>query len=184
MGVGKGALAELDVLDYRDHDAWFDVMVAAHAAGVNKDSFIAWSIGDEKYADDAEEIGQRWDSLRIGDWGRRVDARAAELDNPKYYPSIPHGPTCPVPPKATINLRSRISYWLSEISKGNEDSLFKASCIVREIISEGLLSPEVGVQLLQGAWPAKNGKSVAPLDTQHKIRRVIAAAFLKVEDKL
>src|SRR6516165_7788520 len=91
-------LSGLDPRDYREHDDWFDVMVTAHKAGVDKDSFIAWSTGDEKYADDGDVIGRRWDTLRIGDWGRRVDVRAAELDNPKYYtPTHTHGPTCPAP---------------------------------------------------------------------------------------
>ena len=52
-----------------------------HAAGVEREAFIAWSVGDPLYADDVEEIGERWDSLK-GDRGITAETlfREARLD--------------------------------------------------------------------------------------------------------
>ncbi len=51
--------------DYADQHAWLKLMMACHHAsnGDARSEFIEWSIGDPKYANDAEVIGRRWDSL-------------------------------------------------------------------------------------------------------------------------
>jgi hypothetical protein len=188
-------LSGLDPIDYREHDDWFRLMADCHAAGVDREAFIEWSISDPRYADDAEVIGRRWDSLRIGDWGRRVDARLASLTDARYYRRSVRQPSpmplgkCPVPvsggslsqgvsadPDAKYRFQRRISALLREVSKGDEPKLFWASSVMREIIAEGRLNPSIAVQLLVGAWP----KKLKGVD----VRRVIAAAFLCVEDKL
>jgi hypothetical protein len=188
------------------------LMVDCHAAGVDREAFIEWSISDPHYADHAELIERRWDSLRIGDWGRRVDARLASLTDARYYRRSVRQPStmplgmCPVPvsggspksrevsggslsrrvsggssslgvsgdPDAKYRFQRRISALLREVSKGEEPKLFWASCVMREIIAEGRLNPSIAIQLLVGAWPKRCGDA----------RRVIAAAFLTVEDKL
>lgn len=59
------ALTGLDVLKFRDQDAWLKVMMACHhaSAGEARQEFIDWSTSDPEYKDDAERIGRRWDSL-------------------------------------------------------------------------------------------------------------------------
>lgn len=58
-------LATLDPTDFRDHASWFVLMCAVHHAsnGDARHEFIEWSTSDPKFADDAEMIGRRWDSL-------------------------------------------------------------------------------------------------------------------------
>jgi hypothetical protein len=124
-------------------------------------------------------------------WHLRVEIRLAQLNQgacPKYGRARPahmgDGLASKVPltaptiiPTKTFDLRARVSYWLSQLEEGDEDLLFRASCVIREIIAEGLLTPRVAVQLLESSWPKKKNPEV-------NVRRVIAAAFLVVEDKL
>jgi hypothetical protein len=180
-GDGDGMLCGLDPLDYQNHDAWFALMVECKGNGVGREAFIDWSTSDPAYANDAEVIGRRWDSLRIGDWGRRVDARLAELIDARHYP-LPtiRGRPCQVPiggnatVKAKYRFQHRVDALLREVRTGREDLLFWAACVMREIIAEGLIKPDVAVKLLEGAWRGDRGQC----------RRSIAAAFLRVEDKL
>lgn len=59
------ALAKLEVSNFSNHDKWLQLMMAVHHAsgGAAREEFIAWSIADPEFADQAEEIGKRWDSL-------------------------------------------------------------------------------------------------------------------------
>lgn len=58
----------LDVLDpeaFRDHDKWFQLMASCHN-GSNGDAlaeFTEWSTADPAYADQADVIAERWNSL-------------------------------------------------------------------------------------------------------------------------
>lgn len=69
------ALAALDVLKFKQHDEWLKLMMACHHAsnGDARDEFVEWSTGDPDYADDADLIGRRWDSLHA----QRVDGVTA-----------------------------------------------------------------------------------------------------------
>ena len=59
------ALSALDATDFASHDRWLQLMMACHHAtnGDGREEFIEWSTSDPDYADDAESIGRRWDSL-------------------------------------------------------------------------------------------------------------------------
>jgi Bifunctional DNA primase/polymerase, N-terminal/Primase C terminal 2 (PriCT-2) len=110
-GLGDGealaALLKLDPLDYRDHDNWLRVMMAAHAAGIAQDVFIEWSTSDPKYAEDAEIISRRWESLtvegnangRVTAWALLVEARMVELERyfSNHIPTAHHTCTWEVP---------------------------------------------------------------------------------------
>jgi Primase C terminal 2 (PriCT-2) len=92
------ALLKLDPLNYRDHDNWLRVMMAAHAAGIALEVFIKWSTSDPNYRDDAEVIERRWKSLaiegnangRVTAWALLVEARAAELERYFFNPRAHH----------------------------------------------------------------------------------------------
>jgi hypothetical protein len=186
----------LNVLDYRNYEDWRNLMMSCHAAGMDKDVFIDWCVGDPDYANDELEIAQLWDALRpdggITEWYLRVDVRLAQMNKgqcPKYpSPGLMVALTSRVPhykpPVPTIDVRSRVNYWLSEVSKGNKDGLFNAATVIREIIAEGKITPEVGVQLLENAWPIDNGHKAFPLTSRHAVRRVIASGFLTVEERM
>jgi len=189
------ALCKLDPADYREHDEWLRLMMACHAAGVDRDTFIDWSTGDPLYEADGEEIAGRWDSLNAdGGITARVlfvEARRADLDR---YLKTGHGAaTWQVPSgktgagtefQPTQNLKLRVNgiRRIVERAQGSdrEPALFRAACIIREIIAEGRLPPDVGFGVLEegcrwnGLWR----------ENQRLCRRTIASAFLTVELKL
>jgi hypothetical protein len=199
------ALLKIDPLDYRDHDNWLRVMMAAHAAGIASDDFIRWSTSDPNYSDDAEIISRRWESLtvegnangRITAWALLVEARAAELE--RYF-SAHHSPahqhsTWEVPstersterttasfePTQNLKLRLTALMRMVERAKGDdrEPTLFRVACLVREIIAEGKLHPRVAIALLRGACKANR----LWLEDRDLCCRTIAAGFLTVERK-
>lgn len=61
----KYCLDQLPVEQYREHDVWLKIMMAAHhaTAGEGRQEFLNWSTTDPQYANDAARIGRRWDSL-------------------------------------------------------------------------------------------------------------------------
>lgn len=67
-------LEGLDIENYRGHEQWLEIMMASHHAtgGEGRQEFIAWSIGDPAYSDQAGIIGRRWDSLHADAAGKRV----------------------------------------------------------------------------------------------------------------
>jgi hypothetical protein len=73
-GIGGGtmsqhqlsqALEQLDPTEFAQHDKWLQLMMSCHHAtnGDGRSEFIEWSTLDSQYANDAEIIGRRWDSL-------------------------------------------------------------------------------------------------------------------------
>ncbi|WP_051389635.1 bifunctional DNA primase/polymerase [Bradyrhizobium sp. Ec3.3] len=58
-------LARIDPTKFRDHERWLKLMMAIHHAssGDARQEFVDWSISDPSYADQAEVVGRRWDSL-------------------------------------------------------------------------------------------------------------------------
>ena len=79
--------------------------MAAHAAGIAQDVFIEWSTSDPQYADDAEIISRRWESLtvegnangRVTAWALLVEARMVELERFLHQSSAHHDCTWEVP---------------------------------------------------------------------------------------
>jgi Bifunctional DNA primase/polymerase, N-terminal/Primase C terminal 2 (PriCT-2) len=194
------ALLKLDPLDYRDHDDWLRVMMAAHAAGIEPDDFISWSTSDPKYSDDAEVIERRWNSLavegnangKVTAWALLVEARAAELERYFHNPAHQHSPW-EVPStertakrttfQPTQNLKLRMTALLRMV-EGAKDAerkpmLFRVACVVREIIAEGKLHPRIAIGLLQEACKT----SRLWQEDRELCCRTIAAGFLTVECK-
>lgn len=59
-------LSCLDPTNYASNDSWLKMAMSCHSAtgGLGVEEFIAWSILDPYYADDAEVIRDRWESFR------------------------------------------------------------------------------------------------------------------------
>jgi len=70
----EAVLARLNPEDFREHDKWLKLMMAMHHAtgGEARQEFIDWSISDPKFADQADHIGRRWDSLHTDKGGEAV----------------------------------------------------------------------------------------------------------------
>lgn len=199
------ALLKLDPLDYGDHDSWLRVMMAAHAAGIAQDAFIEWSTSDPQYADDAEIISRRWESLtiegngngRVTAWALLVEARMVELERyfSNHIPTAHQPSTWEVPsteriastertafqPTQNLKLRMIALLRIVERAKGNdrEPTLFRVACLVREIIAEGKLLPRVAIALLREACKANHLWQ----EDRELCSRTIAAGFLTVERK-
>ncbi len=62
------SLEHLAPTDFREHDAWCELMMACHHAtdGAGRQEFIDWSTSDPKFADHEWIVGRRWDSLHAG----------------------------------------------------------------------------------------------------------------------
>lgn len=71
------ALARLDPENFRNHSKWLALMMAVHHAtnGDGRQEFIDWSTSDPQYADDADVIGRRWDSLHADAAAGRITHR-------------------------------------------------------------------------------------------------------------
>lgn len=61
----EDVLARLDPRDFPTNEKWLKLMMAIHHAtlGDARQEWIDWSISDPAFADQAEHIGRRWDSL-------------------------------------------------------------------------------------------------------------------------
>jgi hypothetical protein len=197
VAVVPGALSALVMLDpcrYRDHDEWLVLMMSAHAAGIDRDAFIEWSVGDPIYADHGDEIARRWDSLNVeGNANGRVTAKKllAEAMIERVWPTYPHAhhdqhkwrSPLALAPVATRNLRHRTKALLRELSsaKGErrDELLFWVAERFREIIGEGKLKPEIAVHLLEGACRTNR----LWIGDQERCKRTIARAFVTIEEK-
>jgi hypothetical protein len=171
--VMDGPLGQLDVTHYRNYGDWLRLMMACRVAGSDRGDWIEWCVSDPMYADDAAEIERLWDTLkvdRITGWALRVEIRLAQLRNgicPKH--TMPGALSeVHIGGDPDYQVQRRVSSIL-QIARRDEPGAFWASCVMREIISQGRINPRVAVELLCSAG----------VD-----RRVIAAGFLCVEDKL
>jgi hypothetical protein len=186
------ALCKLNPVDYREHDEWLRLMMAAHVAGIDRETFIKWSIGDSSYANAAEEIGRRWDSLKTdgGVTARAlfVEARLAELDRNLqtglgvFTWQVPFRVGTTFEPTQNLKLRVNGILRMVESARGDgrEPALYRAACVIREIIAEGRLQPKTALSLLESACRINRLWTEAP----RVCRRTIASGFLTVEFKL
>jgi hypothetical protein len=132
------------------------------------------------YAEDRAEIERLWDGLkvdRITGWALRVEVRLAQLNKGQCPKHRMKGEASEVPIGGEISgddwrawrtFQRRIDAIL-RIARQDEQSAFNMSCLMRELIAEGLIGPNVAIQLLTSVGVN---------------RRTIAAGFLTVEDKL
>jgi hypothetical protein len=58
------ALRQMDPCDWNgEHDDWRDLMGACKAVGIDREDFVAWSIGDPVYRNEAAHIRHEWGTL-------------------------------------------------------------------------------------------------------------------------
>jgi len=91
-------LHQIDVEDFAGNGAWFPLMCACHHAtcGQGADAFVAWSMGDSRYAGQESMIRYRWRSL---DGSKASLVTYASLLDTLYK----HGGTLPVAVQAKID---------------------------------------------------------------------------------
>src|SRR5262249_34811209 len=55
----------LDVTAYRNYDEWLRLMMACHAAGIKRETWVEWCTSDPLYANEADEVERLWDNLKV-----------------------------------------------------------------------------------------------------------------------
>jgi hypothetical protein len=170
------ALFKLDPREWRreedgesHHDEWLAVAMGCKFDGISEDDWVAWCIGDEWYANDADVIRRKWRSLQPTHGGAFRKALAAhgikvgkarqarELSTfesaevhllPPATASSPATPTKSEPP-ANFRSRSRgLINWLRP--RQSEPNLFKVAAIFADELA---LSEGTTQRFLAGEFP-------------------------------
>ena len=154
---------------------WLALMVACKFAGIEREVFVEWSIGDPDYADDGEVIARKWESFAQPKHGGALWAALKEAAI-KVATNHGHGGDgfegAEVLAGASLFRRRSASYpsprlpkvrslkpWLDNIqrsverAKGSarEQALFNAACTMAEIVAQGRLKSSVAVRLLESS---------------------------------
>ena len=58
------ALWLLKPIAWRDYERWLGLMTACKFEGIDRATFVHWSIQDERYADEGAIIARLWDGVR------------------------------------------------------------------------------------------------------------------------
>jgi hypothetical protein len=176
------ALRKLDPCAWaHKHDDWFELLMGCKAAGIDCEDFVEWSIGDPEYANDAEIIRVKWNSIsprHPGAFLKALKGAGIKLKRNQY--GIAGGPT-PSSATPTIDLRARTDGLRAHLAaEPTDDRLFTVAATFGEIILEGRIQRWVANDLLEGACQA-NGlwKSLGP----DRCKRTIANGYRHVEEK-
>jgi hypothetical protein len=134
------ALGKIDPVEYRDRDAWLELLIACKSVGISLQAFTAWSIQDEMYADDGDEIARQWRSIAPGHGGalwavlkaKGIKVEQHRREVPLTTPSRHHN--------KSVGDRL-IGACVSFKRNPTERSLFSHACLVAEIVHEHRLVP-------------------------------------------
>ena len=165
-----------------DSDGWFKLATACKAAGISLAEFSNWSRTDPRYANDEEEIEQRWESIGSIYDGKPIHDGALRTALKARGIQVGSTHTVGLPSyrkrQRTINWLVRLNSVLDRLAaKQDGDMLFWAGCRVAEIIADtGMPRPSVAVQLLSGR--------VYPVIKRDEAQRVIGNAFSVVERQI
>jgi hypothetical protein len=179
------ALRKIDPRDYRgEHDAWLALMSACQAVGIEREDFVAWSVGDPQYAHDGHLIRRKWRSLKPRHGGVLYAALAER--GVKVSPVIVRDPLRERQgerPTPTRNWRSRLECTCNALEQNpTEPMLFWAACIFAEVMAECKRpTPSVAATLLE-----QSAKTCGLWKTLGKdgVRRTIANGLRHVEEKM
>jgi hypothetical protein len=139
-------------------------MMACHAAGIEREAFVAWSAGDPLYAGDAESVRRQWNGLKAGgnEKGRVSEATlfAALRGGGRKEQPDQHTPM-PSPPKGRrrmsyedTNELSRMCRWLVS-QREDEGALFWIACRCGEWRMKFVSADEVLEEMVvAAAWQA------------------------------
>jgi hypothetical protein len=175
------ALRKIDPCDYRgEHDEWLALMSACQAVGIEREDFVAWSVGDPQYAGDAQLIRRKWRSLKPRHGGVLYAALAER--GIKVSPVIVRDPL-QERPTPTRNWRSRLECTCNALEQNpTEPTLFWAACIFAEVMAECKRpTPSVATKLLEQAAKACGLWKTLGSDG---VRRTIANGLRHVEEKV
>lgn len=173
------ALFKLDPVEWQGkHDEWLTLMMASKAAGIGKEDWVEWCVGDECYADDEDLIGLKWDSVparhsgalhkALAARGIRYRAKRAKRDLLAGVPSIKRQPS--IIEKNSPTLRSRTDGLLRWLAKnGTGDGLFSATCLMAEMG----ITQDTATRLISGNLPSLR-QALGDVEFSYQITRAFA----------
>jgi Bifunctional DNA primase/polymerase, N-terminal len=194
VGGASDALFALEPKDWRNrHDDWLALMNGAKAAGIERDDFVAWSLGDPYYDGHAELIARKWDSLtprHAGAFMAALKAARIKLQRTQrngcsslFIDEVPSGRGHRSKPAftPTRDIRDRTNGLLAWLAREpSERRLFDVACVFAEIVAEGRIKVGVATQLLESACGLTGlRKMLGP----EEARRTIVNGLRHVEEK-
>jgi hypothetical protein len=154
------ALRKMPVEDWRGkHDEWLELLIACKHIGVTLDDFVAWCVSDPPYANDADIIARKWNSVTTKHAGalwrelskRKIKIGQVRNDSPLSLVGVPHSRAEPQSPSNLRRASARINAAIYAIdSDPTERCLFWASCLCAEIAHECKLKPSHITNLIAG----------------------------------
>jgi hypothetical protein len=157
-------IGKLDPTQFREYTKWLHLMMACHAAGIEREAFVAWSISDPLYANAGDEVRKIWNALKVegnanGRIGEATLFAALRDAGSKLQPG--RCESVPTPPKKRKqmgwperNELSRMLRWLSS-QREDEGALFWIACRLGEWRMKFVCADRVLEELLMGAaWQA------------------------------
>jgi hypothetical protein len=140
-----GLLDGLRSMDPREwngeHDEWRDLMGACKAVGIDREDFVAWSIGDPDYRNEASHIRHEWGTLRaehggafykaLSQRGIKVRKQNDEVRSVELKQTVPAVRPRAMPDPRWRNRFEGIRRWLR--GHPTEADLFSAACLAAEI---------------------------------------------------
>jgi hypothetical protein len=178
------ALFKLNPVEWRSegsqesYNSWLWLMIACKAAGINREDWVEWCVGDENYADDGDEIGRKWDgvtashsdalfkALAKGEIG--LSREVTKWRSVGVHLSAKVAPELKRKPPPNLHSRSDgLLRWLSQ--NGTGDGLFSAACL----FSEMGLTQATATKLISGNLPSLR-KALGDAEFTRQIERASA----------
>jgi hypothetical protein len=138
------ALWKLDPCEWRGRrEEWLDLMNGCKGAGIDVESFVAWSTSDPVYRDDGGQIRQDWQSL-AGVHGGALHAALKErsIRVGQHTPEVPLTSSSAAGRHHNKRVGDRlIGACVAFKRNPTEPNLFSHACLVAEIVHEYRLVP-------------------------------------------
>jgi hypothetical protein len=149
-------LSRIDPTEYREFGRWLRLLTSCKVAGVSREAFLAWSIGDPQYAEDAKRVLEVWDHVKpnggITEGTLFAALRSKERPEDGGWPSPPKKRRQMGWPER--NELSRMLRWLTS-QREDEGALFWIACRLGEWRMKFVCADRVLEELLMGAaWQA------------------------------
>ena len=164
------ALRKLDPCEWRgEHDEWFRLLMGCKAAGIECEDFVEWSIGDPDYANDAEVIRVKWNSvepIHAGAFFAALRDQGIKLHRTGFcFAEVSHTARAKPKFKSSFSPRARLAGIERKLDRdGREPLLFWSACEAAEMVAEGWPERKVAIHLLEqcckanGLWSALGPK--------------------------
>jgi hypothetical protein len=148
-------LHQIDVTKFQDFDEWLALLTSCKVAGVDREDFVSWSVGDPDYADHAENVRDIWNRVKPN--GQITEGTLFRALRKKGVPgdilSVPKGRR-----RMTGRDRARLDAICAVVAgattaRDAEDKLYWAGCRGGECRMEFVIADDVLVELfVKAGW--------------------------------